>query len=125
MYLLSRRDSKADKLDKILDTVEKHTASIDQIGSTVKLLADESKETQSYMLSRYYEQFTHQGRITPEQKATWNSVYENYRALGGNHEKVVMNEEIQKMTVDSDFDPVSPYAIEWERMYDGQNVHKP
>lgn len=118
MYLLNRRDSKAEKLDKILSAVEKNTQEIRQINGIVKLLADESCETQSHALSRYYMQFSHQGKITPEQKATWNRVYENYRALGGNHEKVVMNEEVQKMEVDSDFNPVHPFSKEWERIYD-------
>ena len=118
MYWLTKKDSKAEKLDKILETVENHTKTIDQIGDTVKLLADESCETQRYTLNRYYVQYSHQGKITPEQKATWNRVYENYKALGGNHEITVMNEEVQRLEVDPDFDPVSPFAIEWERCYD-------
>ena len=123
MYWLTKRDSKADKLDRILETVENHTKTIDQIGETVKLLADESCETQRYTLNRYYVQYSHQGKITPEQKATWNRVYENYKALGGNHEITVMNEEVQRLEVDPDFNPISPFALEWERCYD-REFHK-
>ena len=61
-----------DKVNKILDIVEKHTDSIQEIKDKVDLLGDESVQTLRYTLHRYYKQFIYQGKVTTEQLSLWD-----------------------------------------------------
>lgn len=113
-----------DKLNKVIDILQTHTGSIDEIKNKVNLLGDESIQTLRYSLHRYYKQFVYQGRITTQQLGIWNESFETYKALGGNHEVHVMNEVIQKLPVDDSFEPVSPYEVGWRQAYDHSKKEK-
>lgn len=121
MYVVKKHDSNNDKLDKILDVVEQHTESIEEISTTIQQVRRGECETQCYMLNRLYYQFKHQGKITTKQKAQWMRVYKIYKGLGGNGDQEIHNEEVMKLPVDDNFTPVSPFAVEWEHAYDKEN----
>lgn len=99
MYWLQKRDSKSQKLDKILEIVEDHTEKIEKIDHTVGLLAEEACETLHDMLERYYIKFETQGYITAEQKAVWNQAYSTAKSLNINGESKVWNEQIELLEV--------------------------
>lgn len=106
-----------DKVNKILDIVEKHTDSIQDIKNKVDLLGDESVQTLRYTLHRYYKQFIYQGKVTTEQLSLWDESFETYSSLGGNHEVHEMDKVVHKLPVDDTFEPVSPYEVEWRKAY--------
>lgn len=99
MYLLSRHDARSKKIDKILETVEQHTETINGISDKVDLLADATCETLHDMLMRLYEEYIRQDYLIPEQKALWNKTYATGVQLGVDGETKVMNEQILKMEV--------------------------
>lgn len=103
MYLLARHDGRTKKIDRILETVEQHTATIENINKTVDLLADATCETIHDMLMRLYEQYIIQEYLIPEQKALWDKTYATGVQLGVDGETKVMNEQIQKMDVRPEF----------------------
>ena len=113
-FLFERKD----KMNKVIDIVEKNTESIDEIKHKVNLLGDESVQTLRYTLHRYYKQFIYQGKVTTEQLSLWDEAFETYAGLGGNHEIHEMNRVISKLPVDDTFSPVSPFEVEWRAAYD-------
>ena len=94
-----------DKVNKILDEVQKHTESIDEIKDKVNLLGDESVQTLRYTLHRYYKQFIYQGKVTTEQLSLWDEVHE-------------MNRVVAALPVDDTLQTVSPFEVEWRKAYD-------
>ena len=107
-----------DKVNKILDEVQKHTESIDEIKDKVNLLGDESVQTLRYTLHRYYKQFIYQGKVTTEQLSLWDEAFETYAGLGGNHEIHEMNRVVATLPVDDTLQTVSPFEVEWRKAYD-------
>ena len=107
-----------DKVNKILDEVQKHTESIDEIKDKVNLLGDESVQTLRYTLHRYYKQFIYQGKVTTEQLSLWDEAFETYAGLGGNHEIHEMNRVVAALPVDDTLQTVSPFEVEWRKAYD-------
>ena len=107
-----------DKVNKILDEVQKHTESIDEIKDKVNLLGDESVQTLRYTLHRYYKQFIYQGKVTTEQLSLWDEAFETYAGLGGNHEVHEMNRVVAALPVDDTLQTVSPFEVEWRKAYD-------
>lgn len=107
-----------DKVNKILDEVQKNTESINEIKDKVNLLGDESVQTLRYTLHRYYKQFIYQGKVTTEQLSLWDEAFETYAGLGGNHEVHEMNRVVAKLPVDDTLQTVSPFEMEWRKAYD-------
>ena len=107
-----------DKVNKILDEVQKHTESIDEIKDKVNLLGDESVQTLRYTLHRYYKQFIYQGKVTTEQLSLWDEAFETYAGLGGNHEVHEMNRVVAALPVDDTLQTISPFEMEWRKAYD-------
>ena len=107
-----------DKVNKILDEVQKHTESIDEIKDKVNLLGDESVQTLRYTLHRYYKQFIYQGKVTTEQLSLWDEAFETYAGLGGNHEIHEMNRVVAALPVDDTLQTIAPFEMEWRKAYD-------